>query len=585
MKRYLIAALLLPLLPLRLLWFGFRWLSFWLWRRRTFRPGRSYVLDWSGDVVETEHERRLETWLREQFSPGKKSVRLSEVRALRRSLELRAPSSLLVRIGPLNAGYARCMELRQELVRMAKTTTVYVHLPHGAEGRELLVASAGHHVSAPPTVHLSPVGAATTAFFFTRLLGRLGLKANVVSRGRYKSATEPFTRTERSEEDREQATALVRGLDQALIAALESRPSLESRDLRALIDGAPYSGTKAAEVQLIDACLREEELMPKIAAGLGQSKLGLHRAEKLERGGKVPRLRLVRPRTTEVGLVMVDGAIVDRRASGQLTQAAGSEVIDDLRTALEDDGLGAVVLHINSPGGSVAASDAILGAVQRLDREKPVVAFFSDVAASGGYYIACGARKIVACEKTITGSIGVFHVLPDFSELLERLEINVDTIKLGRNADFASPWNPLSEAQREHLDREVAEIYDRFVALVATARQRTPAEIESVAGGRVWLADDALGVGLVDDLGGFERAVQLARELSTTACEETPRLVRTKRRAQNRLPLPPAPDPTSLIASRLGPLAPHESRVLRELWLLRETSRRSAWLYAPILLR
>jgi protease-4 len=585
LKRYLLAALLLPLLPLRLLWFGLQWLRLAFWRRRAMRPGRHYVLDWSGDIVETEHETRLAQWLRELFSPGEERVHLAEVRALRRSLELRAPSGLLIRLGSLSAGYAQCMELHAELTRIAKTTRVYVHLSSGAEGRELLVASAAHHVSAPPSVHISAIGSSTTAFFITRLLERIGLEAKVVSRGRYKSAVEPFTRTDRSEADREQATALVKGLDQALVTTLARRRNKSIAEIEEVMDHAPYSGVKAAEKQLIDASLREEELTAKIAADLGVSKLKLDRGDKLDRGGRLPRLRLLSARTREVGLVMVEGAIVDRRAPQQLSQATESEVIDDLRTALLDEDLAAVVLHINSPGGSVTASDAILAAVRRLDQEKPVVAYFSDVAASGGYYIACGARKIVASPKTITGSIGVFHVLPNLSALLARLEVGVDTIKQRRNADFASPFHPMSESQLDQLDLEVEEIYDRFLELVAGARRRTKAQIADVAEGRVWLGEDALRAGLIDELGGLEGAVSAARSLAQSECSEVPRLVHTKRRAQNRLPLAPASDPIALLLAQLGPLGRNETRLLREMWLLRETSHRPTWLYAPLLLR
>lgn len=585
MRRYLTALLLLPLLPLRLLWFALAWLRLALWRARTMRPGRHYVLDWSGELIESEHEGRLERWLRDLVWPADEGVRLDEVRALVRSLERRAPSGLIVRLGPLDAGYARCMELRELLASIARHTQVHVQLRGATEGRELMVASAAHHVSAAPSAQVAPVGASATTFFGTRLLGRLGLRARVASRGRYKSAIEPFTREDRSEADREQTTALVEGLDRLLISTLSERRGRSAEEITAVLDAAPYSGQRAAERGLIDATLREDELIGRIAREVGPARFRLERGDGLTRGAEPPRLHLVPSARREIGLVMIEGAIVDRRAPHELTQAAESEVIDDLRTAQADEDLAAVVLYVDSPGGSVSASDAILGAVQRLDQEKPVVAYFSDVAASGGYYVACGARRIVASPHTITGSIGVFQMLPDASALLEKLEIGVDTVKLRAHADFGSPFRAPTEEEERHADLEVEEIYERFLDLVAAARKRPKEQIAEAAEGRVWLGVEAHARGLVDELGGLETALNAARGLAAVPCEEVPRLVRTKRRAQNRLPAPYRPDPAAAFVARLGGLGVREARLLRELWWLRRTSGRSSWLYAPMLVR
>lgn len=585
MKRYLGALLLLPFFPLRLLWWVVAGLRFALWRRRTFKAGRYYVLDWAGEVIETEPEGRIERWARELFWPGDDGVMLSEVRALSRALKRRAPSGLIIRLGPLDAGYAKCMELRALLAEIARHTTVYVELGSGAGGRELLVASAAQHVSAPPSVHIAPVGAAATTFFGTRLLGRLGLTARVASRGRYKSAIEPFTREDRSEADREQTTKLVEGLDRLLVSTLAESRRRSEEELAQLMDDAPYSGQRAAERGLIDLVLREDELVAKLGQEVGVDHFRLDRGEGLVRGDEVPRLRLLPPSKKEIGLVMVEGAIVDRHAPQQLTQAAASEVIDDLRSAQADEDLAAVVLYVDSPGGSVAASDAILGAVRRLDQEKPVVAYFSDVAASGGYYIACGARRIVASPYTITGSIGVFQMLPDASRLLEKLEIAVDTVKLRRHADFGSPFRAPTEEEMQHSDHEVEEIYERFLELVATARKRPKDEVAQAAEGRVWLGQEAHAQGLVDELGGLETALAAARTLAAVPCEEVPRRVRTKRRAQDRLPVPRHPDPAAAFVAGLGALRPAEARLLRELWWLRSTGAQASWLYAPFLVR
>jgi protease-4 len=226
--------------------------------------------------------------------------------------------------------------------------------------------------------------------------------------------------------------------------------------------------------------------------------------------------------------------------------AVEAAVVADLRAALADPHIGAVILHVNSRGGSVTASDGIYAAVRRLNQEKPVIACFGEVAASGGYYVACGARAIVASPLTVTGSIGVFAMFPTWPGLTERLSIQHDVIKNRSHAALYDPWGGFDDEARALADREVGAMYEDFLNLVATARHKTRDEIHAVAEGRVWIGADALRVGLVDGLGGMTEASERARKAYGKPLADE--MVLVKARGHETRPLPFRPEKAAQLA-------------------------------------
>jgi len=204
-------------------------------------------------------------------------------------------------------------------------------------------------------------------------------------------------------------------------------------------------------------------------------------------------------------------------------------VVDDLRAALADKSVGAVVLHVNSRGGSVTASEAIWAAVRRVDKDKPVIACFGDVAASGGYYVACGARNIVAAPLTVTGSIGVFGMLPTWPELAARFGVGHDVIKNFDNAALYDPWGGLDARALAHVQREVEGMYEDFVGKVSDARRLPVETVKAVAEGRVWMGTAAREHHLVDGLGGITEAIDRAKSEAGGRFEADPVLVHSLR--------------------------------------------------------
>ncbi len=352
----------------------------------------------------------------------------------------------------------------------------------------------------------------------------------------------------------------------------------------------PSWGVHAHEAGYCDALVFDETIPRHI-----QTTASLDAAPDLQDAAAYLKKRTLPPiwrrREKIVGIVEVHGAIVDHapRHAGLMDQSANRKsVVDDLRAALEDSKIGAVVLHVNSRGGSVTASDAIYAMVARVNEEKPVIACMGDVAASGGYYVACGARTIVAHPLTITGSIGVFAMLPTWPELTERLALGHDTVQNRQNATLYNPWVAFTDEAKAHANREVEAMYQTFLSLVAKARKLEATQVAECAEGRVWSGKDAQAQGLVDDLGGFARAVDLAKEAAGGRFASEPRRVKVRGERARPAVVDPqaaiASTPVANLASLVATLDPGSKEMLSELLCLLPGSRPVLpWLaYSPL---
>ena len=502
--------------------------------RRRALVGRGWVeLGIAGEVTEVRKEDSLQEVLVRRLTqqPEPKRVVLARVRQLVDEL-LADPHAkgVLVRLGALAGGWVTADRLRQELLRLRDGGKyVVVQVERGAGNAELLVATAASRLLMPPTGTLAAAGVAAPGLFFRGLLEKAGLRFEVASAGRFKSAPDQFTRSDRSGPDLEQTEAIVKALDQALVDALRVGRGLEPSTAEALLAAAPMVGRRAKQLGYVDGLALDEDLGDAV-----RSADGLDR--KMDPMGAGRYLQIRRPPTPwkrverHVGVVRVAGNIVDEAPRNPATEvAAEKRVVADLRAALRDPSVASVVLLVDSRGGSVTASDGIWSAVKRLDHDKPVVACFSNVAASGGYYVACGARHIVCSPLTLTGSIGVFAVIPTWPELTRRLGIGHDVVKTRDNADLYNPWAGFDEARRAHAQREVAEMYEAFLERVSAARAMDRDAVDAVAQGRVWIGSDAHDAKLVDGLGGFEEAVDRARSLAGGVVAAEPMLVKARR--------------------------------------------------------
>jgi protease IV len=583
----LLRKLVAPILfLLALLWRPLRARS----RRKALQKYGWLELQLEGEVVEVRHPPRIHPLVQRilrREEPIK--VVLSRLRKFTEEVtDDPHAKGVLVRLGMLAGGWASAAEIRSLLARIRDAKKeVVIHLINHVGNKELMIASAGTKILMTPSGMFAAVGTAVPGLFLKEALEKIGVKIEVAGAGRFKSAPERFTRTDRSSFDREQTQALIDEFDDALLAAVTEGRVLERDAAVKMLDRAPIIGSQAKASGFVDAVARDEDL-GEFIKDLEET----DEAPVLVGAGTYLALRhmppIVRTRKKSVGIIEVHGPIVD--AAPGMPQypdrlAVDRAVVADLRGALEDSSIDAVVLHVDSRGGSVTASDAIYSAVQRLDKEKPVVACFGDVSASGGYYVACGARSIVASPLTITGSIGVFAMLPTWPKLTEMLRVGHDVIKNRRNADLYDPWSGLDDEDRSHAQEGVAAMYDAFISLVATARGLTKEEVHAVAEGRVWTGKAARSHRLLDGLGGMEEAIDRAKDAAGGRFHKDPVLIKARGHLLRPRPYEKKDAVPSRMTTQLLSMLPDPRlhSLLAELDLMLHYPRSTIWSWSPII--
>ncbi len=413
---------------------------------------------------------------------------------------------LLLHVGSLRAGFATLTSLREVIGTLAaKGKRSVIMLSEGATQRELFVASAGSLVVAPPSASFSTLGPLARRSYVAPLLAKLGLSVEVVAQGRYKTAAEALVLDEMSEPEREQSLALVSVLKDELHAALSARLGAAERADQ-LFELALFGADQAKQLGVLDQCSYRDQLDKEL--GLSPRARALSPRVYLRRSQ--PRgLLSLRPRP-KLAVLVLQGPIGDVSSSRSIALKSATSALAQLRERRDVCG---VVLHIDSPGGSALVSDLLHREVQRLAEQKPVVAWLGNVAASGGYYLAVAANRIVARPCTLTGSIGVIsaHLVAD--QLLARAGVRSEIVKLTPHADFAAVTRPLSERERELLLAESQRFYERFLDVVAWGRNLPRERVAELAQGRVWSGRDAHAQRLVDTLGGYEAALDELRAL------------------------------------------------------------------------
>ena len=539
----------------------------WIALRRRLPKNAWIQIDVDGPVVEFPTPRRPTLPF---FGGGQRSVALSALHEIADRLR-DAPrvQGVIFVIRGLGAGMATSTSLRRAIARLRETgREVVVYLQNGGDTRELYVASAASRIVVAPHATLAPVGFVSSSRYAKRTLDKLGIAADRLAAGDYKSAGETLALEKMSDAQREQLGAVLDAFYDELVAALALRfcdvpPSADSSTGRnidrerakSLVDGAPYSSEKAVELGLVDATAYEDQL-PALLARNGENArfvraqrfLAARRARVLPRLGRRP----------VIAVLPLHGAITG--GSGPL--AMDERFVSAVRAARASRRVRGVVLHIDSPGGSATASDRMHHELTQLAREKPVVAYFGNVAASGGYYAAAAAHHIVAQPTTITGSIGVIAARLVVEPLLDKLGIVTETIKRGAHAALLDPLHRVDDEERAALEGEIKNFYDAFLGVVAEGRKRTRDEVHAVAQGRVWSGRDAKDKGLVDELGDGRAALAALRARLGEGAERL-EVVTIRSPWQRVPPLAPAAVLNLLgIDASLAPLAFSRDRVL-----------------------
>jgi protease IV len=430
--------------------------------------------------------------------------------------------TVVLRFDSLPAGPATLYSLRRMLLDLRdKDKRLIAWLP-SADTWDYYLASACDEIILPPPGRLFVLGLRIETTFLKDTLELIGVKADIESIGEYKTSPDTFRRTTMTEPHREMMDAILDSYFDEIVTIIAKGRGLDPAQAREMIDRMPMLPGEALEAGLIDAVLYEDELAAHIhpPEKEGEKAAPLRTWHDAARWLRQPIRRNSRQ---VVGVVSVEGMIVpgrSRRAPIPLplpiteAQAGAETIIQALRQAEADKHIAAVILHVDSPGGSALASDLICREVSRLRASKPVVALMGEYAASGGYYIAAPANRIVARPTTLTGSIGIWGGKFTLGGLYDKLDINREPLQRGAMAGIYSDVTPFSKAERAWIRRDMGETYVQFKALVAEGREMTEEQVEGIARGRVWSGTQAREIGLADELGDFETALALAKELA-----------------------------------------------------------------------
>ncbi|MEG1664726.1 MAG: signal peptide peptidase SppA, partial [Mucinivorans sp.] len=371
------------------------------------------------------------------------------------------------------------------------------------------LSSVGDCVAVNPRGTLEWLGMSATSVFYKGTLDKLGVKAEIIRHGKFKGAVEPLMLSALSDENRLQISDMVHSLWGTVVGGVAHNRTLDSTSLQQWASELSICSAQQAQQRgMVDQLYYRDQLMEKLKALSGGHKPQFvdmsHYSLLAVKGASS---------SDKIAVVYASGEIVDSGKDKSLI--VGNEMAKLLEQVGQDDNIKAVVLRINSPGGSALASEVIHRQVSLLRQSKPVVVSMGEYAASGGYYIACGADYIVATPATLTGSIGVFGVMMDVSAgAKDKLGVTSDVVSTNPSADMGSMFRHLNPVERQYVQNQVDSVYTRFAGLVAQGRKMSYGEVDSLAQGRVWAGAQAVGLGLVDELGSLTTAVDKAAAMA-----------------------------------------------------------------------
>ena len=414
--------------------------------------------------------------------------------------------------------WARIQEVRDAIIDFRTSRKpAYAYVEYGGE-REYYLATACDRIFLMPTSPLDLTGLASYEVFLRGTLDKIGAYPDIHHIGDYKTAANQLTETTFTPAHREMTESLNRDLFDQLVRDIAKGRRKSEADVRMLFDEGPFLAEAARHAGLVDELAYEDQIDDFVPGAKGEMKLldGLGYAR--SRGARVA-LRSG-PR---MGVISVAGTIASGRGGFDPVYGgiAGSDlVVEQIRRARSDSSLRAIIVRIDSPGGSTIASDVIwreLAITRRQQPDRPIVVSMSDLAASGGYYVAMPAHAIVAQPGTLTGSIGIYGGKITLGGTYQKLGMTIESVSSGRHAQMNSPVRPFTESERAKVQEQLRAFYDHFVQKVAEARGMSPDKVDSMAQGRVWTGRQAKEIGLVDELGGFDVAIKVAKRRAKIA--------------------------------------------------------------------
>ena len=419
--------------------------------------------------------------------------------------------------GGIVADPACTEEIRNALLRFKQTGKFVVAYGGNYTEADYYICSVADKVILNPQGLVDWHGVASQTIYFKDLLAQLGIEMEVFKVGTYKSAVEPYTSMKMSDENREQITAYTSSIWNNMVEGVSLSRGITPEELNRCADRymAFTSPEETLAAGLVDTLLYLDETKDYLKQLMGIDKkrslnvLSLNEVKNIQKDVPLDKSGNI------IAMYYAEGQIVDQPSAGMGTtpEIVGTKVCTDLSKLRDDDNVKAVILRVNSPGGSAFASEQIWNEVVKLKEKKPVIVSMGGYAASGGYYISCAADTIIAQPNTITGSIGIFGMFPNPHKLItDKLKLNIETVKSNKHADFGSMTRPFNADERAIMQGYINRGYATFIKRCADGRQMSTADIEAVAQGRVWTGEMAMELGLVDLLGDIELAKEIAAQ-------------------------------------------------------------------------
>ncbi len=471
------------------------------------------MLDLNGTLIERTQEDPLGI-LSQLFGDGSNTYGLDDIlSSIQKAKENENIKGIYLQASSLGTSYASLQEIRNALLDFKESGKFVIAYADSYTQGLYYLSSAADKVLLNPKGMIEWRGIASAPLFYKDLLQKIGVEMQVFKVGTYKSAVEPFIATEMSPANREQVTAFITSIWEQVTNGVSASRNIPVDSLNVYADRMLmfYPSEESVKCGLADTLIYRNDVRNYL-----KKLVEIDEDDNLPIVGLSDMMNVKKnvPKDKSGNIVAVyyaSGEITDYPSSATSEDGiVGSKVIRDLRKLKDDTDVKAVVLRVNSPGGSAFASEQIWHAVKELKTKKPVIVSMGDYAASGGYYISCVADTIVAEPTTLTGSIGIFGIIPNVKGLTDKIGLSYDVVKTNKYADFGNIMRPFNEDERSLLQMMITEGYDTFVSRCAEGRQMPKEAIEKIAEGRVWTGETAKKLGLVDELGGIDKALDIA---------------------------------------------------------------------------
>ncbi|NCB07153.1 MAG: signal peptide peptidase SppA [Bacteroidia bacterium] len=421
-----------------------------------------------------------------------------------------------LKLSAVPGGMASLEEIRNMLIAFKDSCDKPVYAYGDAyDQTAYYLATAADKIVAHPMGSVDFRGLGGEFMFYKKTLEKIGVEAQIVRHGKFKAAVEPFMLDKMSEENREQTMVYMNSLWNHMLKGISESRNIPVDELNRMADEVQTfkKGEEMVKSGLIDAAKYKDEVLADLReiAGIDEEKgipvIGVSKYADVTVKGKSKKFS-----RNKIAVIYASGDIGMSMGGESII---GDELGREIRKARQDSSYKAIVLRVNSPGGSVFDSEVIWREVKLAAEEKTMVVSFGDVAASGGYYISCPADLIVAQPNTITGSIGIFGIIPNFGDLLKnKIGISTDVVKTNKNSDLLTMTRPMTEYERQLMQVTIEEGYDTFISHVAEGRKMSKEQVDEIGQGRVWTGENAKEIGLVDEFGGLDKAIALAAEIA-----------------------------------------------------------------------